>query len=295
MKNLITFPNLGLEFLIDPVAITIGPKPIYWYGIIIAMAFLFASIYAMKRSEYFSLNEDIMLDTVLVVAPLSIICARLYYVIFSLHLYDSFWDIFKVWEGGMAIYGGVIGGAIALYIASRWKKVEFLALLDIGACSVLLGQAIGRWGNFVNAEAYGAETNSWLMMTFGGDVGYHPTFLYESLWNFTGFIMMYVFSKKMYTFRGQMALIYLSWYGFGRGIIEGLRTDSLYIGNFRVSQLLGFATYLVCSGLLIYFSKKPVKSLQIVKDNQGNTIRETKMQEQYQNLEKKEEEGNDVT
>ena len=253
----ITFPNLGLDFNIDPVAFSIGSKPIYWYGIIIAFGFFISTVYAMKRSKTFGLTEDNILDMLLITAPIAIICARLYYVVFSLHLYkDNPLDIFKIWEGGLAIYGGVIGGVIGILIFSKVKKVDFLSLLDIGACSLLLGQAIGRWGNFVNAEAYGSETTSFFMMTFGKGVGYHPTFLYESIWNIVGFGLMYLISKNAYKFKGQMVLVYMAWYGFGRGIIEGLRTDSLWWGSFRVSQMLGFITSIIGISLLIYFNFK---------------------------------------
>ena len=257
MENLIAFPNLGLEFNINPVAFSIGDKPIYWYGIIIAFGFLLSALYASKRSPSFGLTEDNIMDSLFIAAPLGIICARIYYVAFSFDDYkDNLMDVFKIWEGGIAIYGGVIGGALGLYLYSKWKKLNFLSLIDIGACSLLLGQAIGRWGNFANAEAFGGETTSFLMMTFSGSkIGYHPTFLYESVWNIIGFALMYIISKKFYSFKGQMALVYMAWYGFGRGIIEGLRTDSLWWGNFRVSQVLGFATSLIGIALIIYIVK----------------------------------------
>ncbi|MFI3115473.1 MAG: prolipoprotein diacylglyceryl transferase [Clostridia bacterium] len=273
MPNYISFPNLGLEFTINPVAFSFGSRDIYWYGIIMAISYFCGIFYAMKRSETFGLNEDIISDSILIIVPVSLICARLYYVIFSLHLYDNFWDIFKVWEGGIAIYGGVIGGALGLFITSKWKKIDFISFLDLGACSLLIGQAIGRWGNFVNAEAYGSQTNSFFMMSFGSEIGYHPTFLYESVWNFTGFVLMYVISKKFYKFRGQMALIYLSWYGLGRTFIEGLRVDSLWFGNFRVSQVLACATFIIATFLLIYILKKP----QIIEKLQVNMTENTKI------------------
>lgn len=289
--NNINFPNLGLEFSINPIAFSVLGKPIYWYGIIIAIAFFVSTSYAMKRSKTFGLTEDNILDTILVAGPISIVFARIYFVIFSLHLYDSFWDYFKIWEGGIAIYGGVIGGALGLFIMSKVKKFDFLSILDVGACSLLLGQAIGRWGNFVNAEAYGGETTSLFMMTFGGEIGYHPTFLYESIWNITGFIVMYYFSKKFYTFRGQMALIYLIWYGLGRGFIEGLRTDSLWIGNFRISQVLGFATFFIATFLLIYLTKYPKNNLKLQKNE--NSTDDT--HEILKTLEETEEKNNDIT
>lgn len=294
MQNIITFPNLGLDLSINPVAFNVGQKPIYWYGIIIAFGFLFSTIYGMKRSENFGIKEDDVLDTILLAAPVAIVCARLYYVLFSLNQYNNFVDIFKVWEGGLAIYGGVIGGALAFSITSRVKKINFLSLLDLGACCILLGQAIGRWGNFVNAEAFGAETTSFLMMTFGGEVGYHPTFLYESVWNIIGFALMYLISKNFYRFRGQMSLIYLIWYGFGRGLIEGLRTDSLWWGNFRVSQALGFGTCIIASILLIYLLKNPKESLKIYKNEEKIDKNNENFIEQ-ENIEEVEVKENDPT
>ncbi|MFI3227208.1 MAG: prolipoprotein diacylglyceryl transferase [Clostridia bacterium] len=302
MQNIITFPNLGLDFAINPIAFSIGQKHIYWYGIIIACGFFFATIYAMKRSSHFGMVEDDILDTVLLAAPVSIIFARLYYVLFSLELYNSFVDIFKVWEGGLAIYGGVIGGALSFFIISKLKKVNFLSLLDIGACSILLGQAIGRWGNFINAEAYGAETTSLFMMTFGGEIGYHPTFLYESVWNFIGFLLLYIVSKYFYRFRGQMALSYLIWYGFGRGFIEGLRTDSLWLGSFRISQVLGFVTCAIASVILIYLLKKPLNILKFENAHDDSAVCDNNLQSVEQsneikneNLEQEEEKQDDIT
>lgn len=257
MNNIIGFPNLNLEFNINPVAFSIGSKPIYWYGIIIAIGFSLATLYVAKRSKTFGLVEDNIFDMLIYATPLAIICARIYYVAFSFDVYkDDFIGIFKIWEGGIAIYGAVLGGILGIYIYHKVSKVNFLALLDAGASAVILGQAIGRWGNFVNAEAYGAETTSFFMMTFGSDIGYHPTFLYESIWNIIGFVILYLISKYFYSFKGQIFLSYVTWYGFGRGIIEGLRTDSLWFGAFRVSQVLGFITSLIGAISLIVLYKK---------------------------------------
>lgn len=279
MINYVSFPNLGLEFNINPVAFSIGAKNIYWYGIIMAISYFAGIFYALKRCNNFGIEEETISDSILIIVPVSLICARLYYVMFSLHLYDSFWDIFKVWEGGIAIYGGVIGGALGLFITSKWKKIKFISFLDLGACSLLLGQAIGRWGNFVNAEAYGSQTDSLFMMSFGTEIGYHPTFLYESVWNFLGFIAMYIISKHFYKFEGQMSLIYLIWYGFGRTFIEGLRVDSLWFGNFRVSQVLAFITFVFASILLIYLLKKP----KIIKKNQKIELLEEVKEDENEN------------
>lgn len=262
MEKYIAFPGLGLEFHINPIAITIFSHPIYWYGIILTSALLLSALYAMKRCKTFGFeNEDDIIDVVLIAAPLGFIMARIYYVVFSFENYkDNLIDIFKIWEGGIAIYGGVIGGALGLFIYAKWKKINFLKLLDLGACSILLGQAIGRWGNFVNVEAYGGETTSIFRMVIreGADmsVGVQPTFLYESVWNIIGFAILYFVSKKAYKFVGQMALLYVSWYGLGRAVIEGMRSDSLYFGTFRVSQVLGVITSVVGILAFIYFWRK---------------------------------------
>ncbi len=255
--NYIAFPGLGLEFNVNPVAFEVFDRPIYWYGVIIAIGFLLATIYLMRRYKTFGYStQDDPIDMLLIAAPIGFICARIYYVIFSWDLYkDNPIDAIKIWEGGIAIYGGVIGGAIGIIIYSKWKKKNLLSVLDSGAAGLLLAQSIGRWGNFVNAEAFGGETTSIFRMVLSPDadmsIGQHPTFLYESVWNIIGFVIIYFISKKAYKFAGQITLIYAAWYGFGRGIIEGMRTDSLWWGDFRVSQVLGFATSLISIVILI--------------------------------------------
>ena len=262
----ITFPLLGdfeLNFL--PYFTVFGWK-IYWYGVIIAVGFLLAVIYAVKRAPAFGMSEDDVIDTLLWAVPMGIVCARLYYVIFyrdasgNNPYFDGFndlRDIVAVWEGGLAIYGGVIGGVAGLVIATRMKKISSRAMLDVVSFGLLIGQAIGRWGNFTNREAHGTETMApWRMglvysyKTFY----YHPTFLYESLWNALGFLILHFWSKKHRKYDGQMFLCYLAWYGLGRLFIEGLRTDSLYVGgtNLRVSQLLAGLTCLFAVGAMLY-------------------------------------------
>ena len=249
--NHIAFPGLGLEFTIDPVAFSIGAKPIYWYAIIIAAGFLLAAAYAMRRAKSLGVDSDRLLDALIWAVPISIICARLYYVAFEFERYrDDPISILYIWEGGIAIYGAVIGAIITFAIYCKVKKQNLPAMLDVGALGLLIGQAIGRWGNFVNGEAYGTATDlPWRMVVNG--VLAHPTFLYESLWNVLGFVLLH-FRSKHRKFKGEIFLLYVAWYGLGRGIIEGLRTDSLYIAGtgLRVSQLLGFATCLVAAVIL---------------------------------------------
>ena len=238
----ISFPFLGLE--LNPArGFDIGSLNIRFYGIVIAIGLMLAVIYGMKRSKHFGLKEDDILDGVLWIVPLSILCARAYYCIFAWEEFASNpISVLYIWNGGIAIYGSVIGAFIGVVLFCLIKKVKLGAVLDLVALGFLIGQFIGRWGNFFNREAFGAATDSFFRMGLYNDVlktweYYHPTFLYESLWNFVGFIALHFLSKKR-QYDGQIALGYAFWYGLGRTFIEGLRVDSLYIGSFRVSQLL---------------------------------------------------------
>ena len=200
----------------------------------------------------------------------SVIGARIYYVLFYGN-YKTFYDVIAIWNGGLAIYGAVIAGAITLCVMAKIKKKSPLVLLDIGAASIPLGQAIGRWGNFMNAEAYGYETTlPWRMgiAEAGGTIYVHPTFFYESLWNFIGFFLIwYLYKKKK--FNGQIFLTYIAWYGFGRMFIEGLRTDSLWLipGVIRVSQLLGAVSFAIAAAPLIFFCIKFRKRTPILENH----------------------------
>ncbi len=259
MKPIISFPMLGDFSINPPNSFEVFGFSIYWYGVIIAAGFLLAVLYCMHRCGEFGLNSDNVLDTLIVGTPLAIIGARLYYVVFYFDLYrDNLWEIFAIRDGGLAIYGGIIGAIIGLLIVSRWRRFSALAMLDLGCFGMLIGQFVGRWGNFINREAYGAETEIFCRMGLtdpvtGNTIYVHPTFLYESLWNFLGFVLLHIFSKKFERrFDGQFFLMYVAWYGFGRMLIEGLRTDSLYIPGtaIRVSQLLGA---LSCAAAVIAF------------------------------------------
>jgi len=251
----ITFPSLGIS-VNPPRMFTIGPLNIYIYGILIALGLGLAVLYACKRTTEFGIKEDDILDGVLWITPLAIVCARLYYCIFSWADYaENPISILYIWEGGLAIYGGVIGAIIGVIILCRYKKIKLPALLDLVALGFLIGQSLGRWGNFFNREAFGAATESFLRMglfnifTFQTEY-YHPTFLYESVWNLVGFIVLHkLASKRQYD--GQIALGYVFWYGLGRTIIEGLRTDSLYLGWFRVSQVIAAISCLVAAWVLM--------------------------------------------
>lgn len=240
----ISFPGLGLSFNPSRVAFSIGSKPIYWYGIIIAVGFLLAVLYAMRRCKQFGLTQDNIIDMLICAVPSAIVCARAYYCIFEWELYkDDPIRVLFIWEGGLAIYGGIIGAMLAVLVYTKVAKVKTSAMLDIGGLGLLIGQSIGRWGNFINREAFGTMTGSFLRMGLtdanGATIYVHPTFLYESLWNALGLLILHFLSKRR-KYDGQVFVMYIGWYGLGRVFIEGLRTDSLYLmgTNLRVSQLV---------------------------------------------------------
>ena len=267
----ISFPGIGIDwFTVDKVAFSIGSVSVRWYGIILTLGIVCGVLYAMFRAKK---NEGIpsedVLDFAIWTVLLAVLGARLYYVLTTLKTddgewyYDSLLDMIAIWEGGIAIYGAIIGGAIGVVLVAKFKKYDKTRLLkvcDMVAPGVMLGQIIGRWGNFVNGEAHGVETTSFLRMGLMGaadtkypykEMFYHPTFLYESLWNLVGFVLINLFYRKK-KYDGQILLAYLAWYGLGRMFIEGLRTDSLYIGVFRVSQVVGFLCFVICTTLLVY-------------------------------------------
>lgn len=250
MEHAISFPALGLDFQINRVAANVFGKDIYWYGIIICIGFVLAALYVNARVKEFGCTSDNLMDCLIICVPVGIICARIYYVAFEWGYYSQHPnEIIAVWNGGIAIYGAVIGVVIALYVYSRVKKLSFASLCDLAAFGLLIGQCIGRWGNFVNGEAHGGPTDLPWGMSIDGAAAVHPTFLYESVWNLVGFIALHFYSKKR-KFPGEMALLYVAWYGLGRAWIEGLRTDSLYIGTMRVSQGLAAVSCIVAIALL---------------------------------------------
>ncbi|OUN23963.1 prolipoprotein diacylglyceryl transferase [Flavonifractor sp. An82] len=266
MMGTVSFPGLGLELTLNRVAFHLGSWPVYWYGIIIAAGFLLAVVFCSRKASQFGIRQDDIIDMLFFAVPLSIIGARLYYIIFYLDLYRredgslDFGAMVRIWDGGLAIYGGVIAAVITLFVFCKVRKIKFLAFADLGVFGMLIGQMIGRWGNFVNIEAYGGPTDlPWRMGIYQYVDGVrqyvevHPTFLYESLWNLVGLGLLILIAKKWRKFDGQLFLSYFAWYGVGRGFIEGLRTDSLYFFNtpIRVSQVFGFATAAISIVLLI--------------------------------------------
>lgn len=242
----------GINLTINPVAFSIAGWDVYWYGIIIAVGFGLALLYAFRNAKRFDLDIDRLLDVVIVTAPLAVLCARAYYLLFDpsgngIKSFGQFFGFDGAGFQGLAIYGGVIGAAVIGTIMCKLRKVSIPATLDIAAIGFLIGQGVGRWGNFMNQEAFGAATGSsfWGMTServaaeLGTGVLAHPCFLYESVWCILGFVILHIWSKKK-QYAGQIALGYCLWYGIGRTIIEGLRTDSLYLWGtgIRVSQAL---------------------------------------------------------
>lgn len=259
-----TAPSLNRIF------IEIGPLSIYWYGVIIA-AGLFLGLYlATKESDRLGLKKDLVVDLIMFAAPIAIVFARIYYVIFEWDRYvgGPWWKVFAIWEGGIAIHGALIGSVLTAIVYARVKKVSFWYLADIVAPSLILGQAIGRWGNFMNQEAHGgpiAESTynsfhhylpDFIMnqMCIDG-VMYHPTFLYESFWNIVVFILLLLL-RKYNPLRGEIFLSYVMTYSIGRYFIEGMRTDSLYMfGQIRTAQFISILLIIVAIGLIIYRRK----------------------------------------
>ncbi|MGM9617450.1 prolipoprotein diacylglyceryl transferase [Butyricicoccus sp.] len=265
MNQTVSFPGLGLEFHFNNVAFHIASKPIYWYGILIMLGVILAVVYASARSRQFGIRQDDLYDAVLFAVPLGIVCARIYYVIFEWEQYkDNLSEIFATWHGGLAIYGGIIGGIIVIVVLCRVKKIYVMDMLDLFASAVPIGQILGRWGNFFNCEAYGSSTTLPWRMVIGktleeaGATGNHPTFFYESAWNLIGFIILY-FSSKKRKYHGEILLLYLGWYGLGRFFIEGLRTDSLYLWGtgIRVSQVVALICIIIGLGGFLLNRKMP--------------------------------------
>ena len=266
--SVISFPFLGLE-VNPPRSISVGSLDIHLYGLVIALGLLLAVAYAGHRCKCAGLTQDGLLDGVLWITPFSIVCARIYYCAFT---WDSYRDdpvsVLYIWNGGIAIYGAVIGAVIGVAVFCKIKKVNLFAVLDMTLTGFLIGQLIGRWGNFFNREAFGAATDSFFRMgLFNTRTGefeyYHPTFLYESVWNLAGFLMLNAFYPKR-KYNGQIALLYCAWYGLGRAWIEGLRVDSLYWGAFRVSQILAAITCLAAAAALTYNHFRPHDPAKVI-------------------------------
>ena len=261
----VSFPGLGLDFNINRVAFTIGGIEIYWYALCIVSGVLLALLYAKFNAKRFDVDNDKLLNCFIVGVITAILGARLYYVVFK---WDYFMSdparIFNIRDGGLAIYGGIIGALLGGLITAKVQKMRLLGLLDLTMIGFLIGQSVGRWGNFMNQEAFGVETDSLFRMVSEGtgSVAVHPCFLYESVWCALGVLFLHIFSKKWQKYYGQISFLYMIWYGAERAVVEGLRTDSLYlpfnIGSYqpRVSQLVSLALVITGIVLLIVFRKR---------------------------------------
>ena len=288
MVNTVSFPGLGLELELNRVAVVLFGRSIYWYGIIIGLGFLLAVLWCSRQAPRYGIKQDDLFDLLIAAVPLCIIGCRAYYVIFNLDEYRSAdgglsWSrILRISDGGIAIYGGVITAALVLLVFCRWRKLDFLTFADLGVQGLLIGQLVGRWGNFMNVEAYGGLTAlPWRMCStsiaqelwwngiiesetayqaiLDGTIGVHPTFLYESLWNLVGLGLICLVAKKAHRFDGQLFCSYLFWYGLGRFWIEGLRADSLYFFGLslfgvpvRTSQMVALLSAVAGGAVLVW-------------------------------------------
>lgn len=252
----ISFPSLGIT-LDPPSGFSLFGLHIQLYGLVIAIGFALAVFYCAYRAKDFGLKEDNVYDVIIWALPIGVIGARAYYILFNYSQFAGHPEEFiKIWNGGLAIYGGIIAGVLTAVAVCKRKHICIPAFLDMGCFGLLIGQLCGRWGNFFNREAFGSETESFLRMgltTGSGTIYVHPTFLYESLWNLAGFLALHVWTKKgRRDFDGQVFLLYVLWYGLGRAWIEGLRTDSLYLWGtgLRVSQVLAVLSAVAAAALL---------------------------------------------
>lgn len=259
--NIISFPKLNMVFNIRPVIFYIGNKPIYWYALIILTGFLLGMFFVYKTCEKRGVEKNNIWDIALYGLVSGIVGARIYYVLFALDEFSSFWEIFEIWNGGLAIYGGIIGAAIAAFIYCRIKKLNTAKVFDVCAPGLLIGQAVGRFGNFVNAEVYGKETSSLLGMSINGNAPVHPLFLYESLWNIMGLIIILLLRDRKKR-DGQIFCLYIFWYSLGRLFLEGMRNPAyiLYVipNVLGISQLAAAIFIIASASFFVYLHcKKP--------------------------------------
>ena len=290
MTNLVSFPGLGLEFELNRVAVELFGRPIYWYGVIIASGMLLAVYLCSRWGKRFGITEDEIMDMMLFAVPAALVAVRIYYVLFNLDMYRNAdgslnWGaMLRYSDGGLAIYGAIISSAIVLMLFCRARKISFLAYADLGVHGLFIGQLIGRWGNFMNVEAFGGVTDApWRMCSdsitaylinhgyatesvlpglLDGSLGVHPTFFYESAWNLVGLLVVYYIGRNR-KFDGQCFLFYFFWYGLGRTWIEGMRTDSLYFFGLqimgypiRVSKMIAAVTCIVAGVAMVWMLRK---------------------------------------
>jgi phosphatidylglycerol:prolipoprotein diacylglycerol transferase len=262
--NTISFPRLHISLNISPVAFHIGNKSVYWYALIILTGFLLGMLFVMKTAPKRGVKKDNIWDIALYGLVSGIIGARIYYVIFALDEFHSFWEIFEIWNGGLAIYGGIIAAAIVSFIYCRIKKLNTANVFDVCAPGLLIGQAIGRFGNFVNAEVYGGETSNIFGMSINGAAPVHPLFLYESAWNVLGLILLVLLRDKKKK-DGQVFCFYIFWYSLGRLFLEGMRNPSyiLYVipNILGISQLVAAILMVASASVFVYLHLKSKKKL----------------------------------
>lgn len=312
LVNQVTFPGLGLDFELNRVAFVLFGKNVYWYGVIIALGFLLAVLWCCRQAGKYGIGQDHILDVLIAAVPLCIVGARTYYVLFELDRFQKadgsldWGEILSIRDGGIAIYGAVIAAALVVLGYCRWKKIEFLPFADLGVQGLLIGQLVGRWGNFVNVEAYGGVTDVvWRMSSpaiarelfrptdaaydaiMDGTLGVHPTFFYESMWNLLGFLLIVATARWFYRFDGQLFLSYVCWYGIGRAWIEGLRMDSLYFFDLelfglpiRTSQVVAALSAFAAGWVLLYQlivrrnRHLPLYAQRMAQEAQGQTTQE---------------------
>lgn len=242
----------------DPIFVEIGPFSIRWYGLLMASAILIGTILALKQVRKKGIDEEHFMNALLIAIPTGFLGARAYYVIFNWEFYSkNLSEIPAIWHGGIAIHGGILGAFFAAFFVLKHYKIPFLEIADCVAPSLILGQAIGRWGNFFNQEAYGYEVDPnvipWAMWIDGAYR--HPTFLYESLWNLSLFFVLILLRKKFNLLTGELFFTYLGVYSLGRVVVEGFRTDSLMFGPFRVAQLISIVFILISAIVILYRRK----------------------------------------
>ena len=252
--------------MIDPIAFNLGPLSIRWYGIIIGAAVILGLLYTLKESEKKGINPEFFLDFVIIGVPAAVVGARLYYVIFKWPQYKGhFIDIISIWQGGLAIHGAIIAGFLVLLYLTRKYKVNMWKVVDILAPALVLGQGIGRWGNFINQEAYGGPVSREFINHFPAFIKnqmyingtyYHPAFLYESLWDIAIFIVLILLRRKEFINNGDIFALYLIGYSLGRFFIEGIRTDSLMLGSIMVAQLISIIAILIGIGIIMIRHRK---------------------------------------
>lgn len=317
-QNEIIFPKLGIDITVNDTAFTIFGLDIKWYGLLITIGMLLAMIYCFSQMKKYGVDPDRAIDAVIAGVIGALVGARVYYVVMEWDSYAGNWkDIFNIRNGGLAIYGGLIGAVLVGGLVAKLRKVKLLPLLDIASIGFLLGQGIGRWGNFTNQEAFGYNTDGLFGMTSGkirdwiisvnsdisssadliamkSDVPVHPCFLYESVWCLLGFVLLAIFAKKIRKFDGQIFLMYLGWYGIERFFIEGLRTDSLMIGTIRVSQALSALLVVVSVVLLIVIGGRVKRMgddyvLYVNTEESKELIRQSELRAQKKDIDTEEE------